>query len=60
MNRSATVAPSRPPATIGGADRLLEPVAEHEGQHHANGGGALVDLSGHGVIRLRSRARRLR
>ena len=40
----------------GGADRLVQPVAEHEGQHPANRGGALVDVSGHGVIRLRSRA----
>ena len=44
----------------GGADRLLEPVAEHEGQHHANGGGAVVARGGHGVIRLRSRTLRLR
>jgi hypothetical protein len=35
-------------------------VAEHEGQHHTNSGGAPVDLSGHGIIRLRSRADRLR
>jgi hypothetical protein len=42
-----------------GADRLIAPMAKHEGQHHANRGGALVGLIGHGVIRLRSRARRL-
>ena len=41
------------------ADRLVEPVTKHEGQHHANRGGAVVALSGHGVIRLRSRADRL-
>jgi len=36
-----------------GADRLLQPVAEHEGQHHADGGGAVVARGGHGVIRMR-------
>jgi len=36
-----------------GADRLLEPVTKHERQHHANGGEALVDRGGHGVIRVR-------
>src|ERR1700733_7456856 len=39
-----------------GTDRLLQPVAKHERQHHANRGGAPVDLSGHGVIRLRTPA----
>jgi len=34
-------------------------VPEHERDHHAYGGGTFVDLSGHGVIRLRSRANRL-
>ena len=41
----------------GGAARLLQPVAEHEGNHHADGGGtffSLGALGGHGVIRLRS------
>jgi hypothetical protein len=40
--------------------RLVQPVPKHEGQHHTYRGGALIDLSGHGVIRLRSRAHRLR
>jgi hypothetical protein len=31
-------------------------VPKHEGQHHTNSGGALVDLSGHGVIRALRRA----
>ena len=44
----------------GRADRLREPVAEHEGQHQADGGGAYPGRGGHGVIRLRSRTRRLR
>jgi hypothetical protein len=34
----------------------MQPVAEHEGQHPANRGGALVDRGGHGVIRSRARA----
>ena len=41
----------------GGAARLLQPVAEHEGNHHADGGGTVFSLGalgGHGVIRLRS------
>jgi hypothetical protein len=35
-------------------------MAKHERDHHAYRGGALVDRSGHGVIRLRWRADRLR
>ena len=54
MNRSATVAPSRPAAMAAATTGWLQPVAEHEGQHHADRGGALVELSGHGVIRLRA------
>ena len=42
------------------AGRLLEPVAEHKRDHHADGGGAFVELSGHGLARQRvSRACRL-
>jgi len=36
-------------------DRLGEPVAKHEGQHHTNSGGEPVDLSGHRIFRLHSR-----
>src|ERR1700692_458912 len=39
----------------GGADRLMQPVAGHEGQRPANRGGALFDRGGHGVIRSRAR-----
>ena len=53
MNRSAAVAPSKPPATMAARDRLFEPVTEHERHHHAYRRGTLFDLSGHGVIRLR-------
>ena len=59
MNRSATVAPSRPRDDGRGEHRLMQPVTKHEGQHHTDRGGALVELSGHGVIRLRARAGRL-
>ena len=41
----------------GRAAGLLQPVAEHEGQHDANGGGPIFSLGGHGVIRLRSTRR---
>ena len=60
MNRSADGRAEQAAGDDRGAGRLIEPVAEHERQHHADRGGALVDLSGHGVIRLRSRACRLR
>jgi len=42
-----------------GAHRLIEPVPEHERNHHADRGGTVFRLNGHGVIRLRSRANRL-
>jgi hypothetical protein len=41
------------------ADRLTQPMAKHEGQHHADRRGALAGLVGHGIARLRSRAGRL-
>ena len=40
MNRSATVAPSKPPAMAAASQRLIEPVAKHKGHHHADRGGA--------------------
>ena len=53
MNRSAAVAPEQAAGDDGGAAGLLQPVAEHERDHHAYRGGTFVCLSGHGVIRLR-------
>jgi hypothetical protein len=32
---------------------LFEPVAEHKRDHHADGGGTFVELSGHGLARHR-------
>ncbi len=43
----------------GRAARLIEPVPEHERDHHANRGGTVFGSNGHGLIRHRSRARRL-
>ena len=54
MNRSAAVAPEQAAGDDGGAAGLLQPVAEHERDHHAYRRGTFVCLSGHGVIRLRS------
>ena len=38
-----------------GTDRLLQPMAEHERDHHAYRRGTFICLNGHGVIRLRLR-----
>src|SRR6185369_11706337 len=39
----------------GGAAGLLQPVTEHERDHHAYRRGTSICLNGHGVIRLRLR-----
>ncbi len=60
MNRSAIGRAEQTGGDGHGQHRLMQPVTEHEGQHHADRGGAPVELSGHGIIRLCTRTSRLR